>query len=61
MTQAAPDLVLAGGTVHTPSGADIADVAVRDGRIIGIGSYPGGGRRIDCAGLDVLPAHGSCQ
>ena len=55
MTTANPELVLANGTVHTPAGAAIADVAVRDGRIIGIGSYPGAGRRIDCTGLDVLP------
>ncbi|MEE4154050.1 MAG: dihydroorotase [Erythrobacter sp.] len=55
MSTANPELVLAGGTVHTPAGAAIADVAVRDGRIIGIGSYPHAGRRIDCTGLDVLP------
>ncbi len=50
-----PELVLAHGTVHTPSGPVIADVAVRDGKIIGIGSYPDAARRIDCTGLDVLP------
>ena len=50
-----PDLVLAGGTVHTPSGPARCDVAVRDGRILGIGSYPDAARRIDCTGLDVLP------
>ncbi|MCC6826795.1 MAG: dihydroorotase [Novosphingobium sp.] len=59
MSAAAPhpavELVLAGGTVHTPSGAAIADVAVRDGRIVGIGTYPDAARRIDCTGLDVLP------
>ncbi|MDE2403869.1 MAG: dihydroorotase [Sphingomonadales bacterium] len=54
MTQA-PELVLAHGTVHTPSGPVLADVAVRDGRILGIGSYPQAARRIDCTGLDVLP------
>jgi dihydroorotase len=53
--QPAVELVLAGGTVHTPSGAAVADVAVRDGRIVGIGSYPDAARRIDCTGLDVLP------
>lgn len=52
---ATPELVLANGTVHTPSGPVVADVAVLDGRILGIGSYPQGGRRIDCTGLDVLP------
>ncbi|WP_299322336.1 dihydroorotase [Parasphingopyxis sp.] len=50
-----PELVLAGGTVHTPAGSDVADVAVRDGKIIGIGSYREAARRIDCTGLDVLP------
>ena len=55
MSASAPELVLSGGTVHTPGGAVIADVAVRDGRIIGIGSYPDAARRIDCTGLDVLP------
>ena len=55
MTQTAPELVLANGTVHTPSGPVVADVAVRDGRIVGIGSYPDAARRIDCTGLDVLP------
>ncbi len=55
MTIAAPEFVLTGGTVHTPSGPVVADVAVRDGRIAGIGSFPGVARRIDCAGLDVLP------
>ncbi|MCK9544006.1 MAG: dihydroorotase, partial [Novosphingobium sp.] len=50
-----PEFVLTGGTVHTPSGPVVADVAVRDGRIAGIGSFPGVARRIDCAGLDVLP------
>ncbi|MFA7584994.1 MAG: dihydroorotase [Novosphingobium sp.] len=55
MTASAPELVLANGTVHTPSGPVVADVAVRDGRIAGIGTFPGGGRRIDCTGLDVLP------
>lgn len=55
MSAQAPELVLSGGTVHTPSGPVVADVAVRGGRIIGVGSYPDAGRRIDCTGLDVLP------
>lgn len=54
MTDRAPELILANGTVHTPSGAVVADVAVRDGKILGIGSFAGG-HRIDCTGLDVLP------
>ena len=51
----APELVLSGGTVHTPSGPVVADVAVRGGKILGIGSYLDASRRIDCTGLDVLP------
>jgi dihydroorotase len=54
MTQA-PDLVLTNGTVHTPSGPVQTDVAVRDGRILGLGFYPDAARWIDCAGLDILP------
>ena len=49
------DLVLANGLVHTPSGPFEGDVAVADGRIVGVGSYPDAARRIDCTGLDVLP------
>lgn len=51
----APELVLSNGTVHTPSGPFVADVAVRGGKIVGVGSYPDAGERIDCTGLDVLP------
>ena len=51
----APELVLSNGTVHTPSGPVVADVAVRDGKIVGVGSYPDAAERIDCTGLDVLP------
>ena len=51
----APELVLANGTVHTPNGPMQTDVAVRDGKIIGLGSFPDAARRIDCTGLDVLP------
>ena len=49
------DLVLANGLVHTPSGPFEGDVAVADGRIVGVGSYADAARRIDCTGLDVLP------
>ncbi len=52
----APELILANGTVHTPNGPELVDVAVRDGKIIGLGSWPAdAARRIDCTGLDVLP------
>jgi dihydroorotase len=51
----APELVLTGGRVHTPSGAAEVDVAVRGGRIVGLGSFADAAQRIDCTGLDVLP------
>ncbi len=53
-THQTPEWVLSGGTVHTPSGPVHADVAVADGRIVGIGNYPGV-RKVDVTGLDVLP------
>ena len=49
------DLLLTGGTVHTPGGPVTADVGVRDGRIVAIGARGDAGRTIDCTGLDVLP------
>lgn len=49
------DLTLTGGTVHTPGGPIRADVGVRDGRIVHIGSVGDAGRRVDCIGLDILP------
>ncbi len=50
-----PELVLANGTIHTPSGPFSGDVAVRDGKIAGIGSFPEAARKLDCTGLDILP------
>lgn len=50
-----PDLALKNGTVHTPGGPVIADIAVRDGRIAAIGSCADAGEIIDCTGLDILP------
>ncbi|MBW6528996.1 dihydroorotase [Sphingomonas sp. RHCKR7] len=49
------DLLLSGGTVHTPGGPVTADVGVSDGRIVGIGASGDAARRIDCTGLDILP------
>ena len=52
----APEFILANGTVHTPNGPEQVDVAVRNGRIMALGSWPADmARRIDCTGLDVLP------
>jgi dihydropyrimidinase len=52
----APELVLRGGTVVTASDTVHADIAIRDGRIVAIGSeLPAGEREIDVRGLQVLP------
>ncbi|NUQ61184.1 MAG: D-aminoacylase [Pirellulales bacterium] len=53
------DLLLQGGTIHDGSGAEpaVADVAVREGRIVAVGKVVPGkiGRTIDCRGLIVAP------
>lgn len=50
------DLILKGGTVHTPGGPVAADVGVANGRIISIGTSLGdAAETVDCTGLDVLP------
>src|ERR1700678_56190 len=51
------DLLIANGTVVTPSGIDIADIGVRNGRIAAIGSLVGSptSEVLDAKGLHVLP------
>lgn len=51
------DLIIRGGTVATPGGMGVADVAVRDGRIVGIGHFAAeqAGQVFEAAGLHVLP------
>lgn len=51
------DLLIRGGTCVTPWGAEIADIGVREGRIVAIGAPIGSTAevRIDAAGLHVLP------
>lgn len=49
------DLLLKGGTVHTPGGPVNANVGVRDGRIVEIGASGDAGEIIDCTGLDIMP------
>ena len=49
------DLLLRGGTVHTPGGPVTADIGVTGGRIVEIGARGDAGRTIDCTGLDILP------
>jgi N-acyl-D-amino-acid deacylase len=50
-------LVIRHGTVYDGTGADgrVADVAIEDGRILGIGEMEGDAREIDAAGLAVAP------
>ncbi len=51
------DLILKGGTVVNHDGVGLRDVAIRDGRIAGIGGFAvsQGGETVDCRGLHILP------
>jgi dihydroorotase len=51
------DLVLKGGTVVNQDGAAVRDVAVRAGRIAGLGTFAAArtAETVDCAGLHILP------
>ncbi|MBF0561709.1 MAG: amidohydrolase family protein, partial [Alphaproteobacteria bacterium] len=51
------DLILKGGTVATPSGLAVTDVAVRDGRIAAIGALgtAAAAECVEVTGLHVLP------
>lgn len=51
------DLILKGGTVVTPNGIGVGDVAVRDGRVAGVGSFDvnQADHAFDASGLHVLP------
>ena len=53
----AHDLLLANGTVVNHDGEGTRDIAVRNGRIVGIGDFRGARaeRVLDCRGLHVLP------
>jgi dihydroorotase len=51
------DLILKGGVVVNHDGIGPRDIATKDGRIVGLGSFAGGqaAETIDCTGLHVLP------
>ncbi|RYD70297.1 MAG: hypothetical protein EOP84_26950 [Verrucomicrobiaceae bacterium] len=51
------DLILKGGSVATPGGIAITDVAISDGKIAGIGAFDGAqaGEVFEAHGLHVLP------
>jgi dihydroorotase len=53
--QVAFDLVLKGGTVVNHDGTGERDVAIRDGRIAGLGRFDNAAEVIDCKGLHILP------
>ena len=51
------DLVVRGGSVVTPEGVAVADVAIEDGLIAAVATgVAGGGEEIDARGLHVFPA-----
>ena len=51
------DLVVRGGSVVTPNGVTVADVAIEEGSIVAVATSVAGGRKeIDARGLHVLPA-----
>jgi dihydroorotase len=51
------DLLIKGATLVNHAGEGLADIGVKDGRIVAIGSYAGhsAGRTIDATGLHILP------
>lgn len=51
------DLLLRGGTVVTPGGEGLADIGVRDGKIVAIGSLGAAdaGETVNATGLHILP------
>ena len=51
------DLLIRGGTVVTPNGSSIADIAIADGKILAVGdpsSMPVASREIDASGRHVM-------
>jgi dihydroorotase len=49
------DLVLKGATVVNHDGTGLRDIAVKQGRIVGIGRFDQAAEVIDCKGLHILP------
>jgi dihydroorotase len=49
------DLVLKGATVVNHDGSGIRDIAVKKGRIVGLGAFDNAADVIDCKGLHILP------
>ena len=49
------DLILKNGTVYTPEATEITDIAVKDGKIVDLGSFDNAEEVIDCTNLFVFP------
>lgn len=49
------DLILKNGTVFTPEATEISDIAVKDGKIVDIGTFNNAEEIIDCTNLYVFP------
>jgi dihydroorotase len=49
------DLILKNGTVYTPEATEITDIAVKDGKIVDLGSFDNAEEIIDCTNLFVFP------
>ena len=49
------DLILKGGIVVNHDGTGERDVAIKDGRIAGLGTFGKAAEIVDCAGLHILP------
>ncbi len=51
------DLLIKGATLVNHAGEGLADIGVKDGRIVAIGAFTGhrAGRTIDAGGLHILP------
>jgi dihydroorotase len=49
------DLILKNGTVYTPEATEITDIAVKDGKIVNLGSFDNAEEIIDCTNLFVFP------
>ena len=49
------DLILKNGTVFFPDKREITDVAVKNEKIVGVGSFDSADQIIDCSNLFIFP------
>ena len=58
------DMIIQGGTIYTSNGHCVADIAIKDGKIMAIGDsslFPAADRVIDADGLSILPGLWHCH